>query len=303
MMDPYDQPDSLLRFVFDQAPVRGEIVNLSASWREVLGHADYPQPVQRLLGELMAAAALLTATLKFSGSLILQLHGRGPVRLVVVECTSGLNLRAAAKWEGEVADSPLPELLGEGRFAMTLDQGDPKKKNYQGIVPLDADTVAGVLEHYMARSEQLETKLVLAADAHRAAGLLIQGLPDQEAVDSLLSVPDADAWNRAERLAATLTAAELLNLPATAIVRRLYHEEDIRVFERQPVCFRCSCSRERVSNMLRLLGEAEVSDIVAERGEVEVRCEFCNRLYRFDPIDAKQLFSPVVPVSTRRFVH
>lgn len=275
--------DTLQRFLFEHTAVRGEIVQLDASWRTVLARHDYPAGVRRLLGEMMAAAALLSATLKFSGSMALQIRGSGPVTLLVVECSADLEMRAVAKWEGAIEDAAsLLDLVGDGRFVITLDPGEGKKP-YQGIVAVEGDSVAAVLEHYMARSEQLETRLFLAADEWTAAGMLLQRLPGvQEA--------DHDAWSRAVQLGGTLTVPELLGLPGGDIIRRLYHEEDVRVFDPVPVVFHCSCSPERVSAMLRMLGRDEVQAALDERGKVEVQCEFCNQRYGFDEIDVAQLF-------------
>ncbi len=286
--------DSLQRFVFEGAPVRGEMVHLDATWRAVLERHEYPEPLRIALGELMAAAALLSATIKFTGSLILQIQGSGPVKLIVVECTSDQTLRATAKWDGELPSGTFRTLVGSGRFVITIAPEDAKQ-TYQGIVTLEGDSVAASLEHYMATSEQLETRFWLASDEQQAAGMLLQRLPGD-------SSNDADAWNRAVTLGATVTKPELLNLPPRELIRRLYFEEDIRVFEARVVSFRCSCSNERVVNMLRLLGRGEVMSILAERGSVEVNCEFCNRRYAFDPVDAEQIFAADVvtkPRSTR----
>ena len=288
--------DTLTRFLFESAPVRGELVSLDATWQEVLKHADYPAPLQILLGELMAAAALLSAILKFDGGMILQMQGNGAVKLVVVEATSDRTLRAAAKWEGEVPTGSLDALLGEGRFVITLDQSASGKPNYQGIVPLTGASVAEALTHYMQNSEQLDTQIHLAANTQRAAGMLIQRLPGMETTDT-------DAWNRATHLAATLKPAELLALPAETILQRLFHEEDLRVLEAELVSYRCTCSRERVAEMLKMLGPEEVEAALAERGEIEVRCEFCNRQYRFDPVDAAQLFMAIPPVPAPQIKH
>ena len=286
--------DSLQRFVFEGAPVRGEMVHLDATWRAVLERHEYPEPLRIALGELMAAAALLSATIKFTGSLILQIQGSGPVKLIVVECTSDQTLRATAKWDGELPSGTFRTLVGSGRFVITIAPEDAKQ-TYQGIVTLEGDSVAASLEHYMATSEQLETRFWLASDEQQAAGMLLQRLPGD-------SSNDADAWNRAVTLGATVTKPELLNLPPRELIRRLYFEEDIRVFEARVVSFRCSCSNERVVNMLRLLGRGEVMSILAERGSVEVNCEFCNRRYAFDPVDAEQIFAAdfvTKPRSTR----
>jgi molecular chaperone Hsp33 len=275
-------------------PVRGEIVHLDATWRAVLERHDYPAPLRAVLGELMAAAALLSATLKFDGSLILQMQGSGTVKLIVVECTSEQTMRATAKWDGELAAGSFRELVGDGRFAITIAPSDGKQ-TYQGIVELAGDSVSQVLEHYMAASEQLETRLWLGADGSQAAGMLLQRVPGPDG-------SDPDAWNRAVTLSETVTDRELLNLPARQIIHRLFHEEDVRVFDARILSFRCSCSRERVVGMLRLLGRAEVRSIVAEQGEVDVNCEFCNKRYALDAVDAEQIFAAevVTPATSTR---
>jgi molecular chaperone Hsp33 len=283
--------DSLQRFMFEHAAVRGEIVHLGATWQAVLERRDYPPVLRGLLGELMAAAALLSAMLKFTGSLIMQIQGDGPVRLLVVECADDLTMRAMAHWEGELAeDETLPELVGAGKFVITI---DPKKgrQTYQGIVSLEGNSVAEVLENYMRRSEQLETRLWLASDNQAAAGLLLQKMPDVEG-------SDADAWNRAVHLGATVRPRELLDLPARDIIHRLYHEEDIRLYDRTPVHFGCSCSRERVAGTLRMLGYDEVRSLLKETGYIEADCEFCNQHYVFDAVDAEQVFASDVTGST-----
>ena len=279
--------DSLTRFMFEHAAVRGELVSLDETWREVLKHAEYPAPLQTLLGELMAASALLIATLKFEGSMILQMQGEGAVKLLVVEATSERTLRATAQWDGDLTAGNFADLLGEGRLIITLDPVSADKQAYQGIVPLQGTDVAAALMHYMAQSEQLDTHIVLAADEDCAAGMLLQKLPDM--VDG-----DPDAWNRATHLAATLKAEELLTLDAAMILHRLFHEEDLRVFEAESVRFACTCSRSRVADMLKMLGREEIESVLEEQGQIEVQCEFCNRHYRFDPIDAAQLWLPNV---------
>jgi molecular chaperone Hsp33 len=288
-------PDSLTRFVFENAPVKGSVVQLTDTWHTVLSHADYPPALKTVLGELLAAAALLTSGIKFDGCLVLQLHGTGPVKLIVVEATSQRTLRATAKWEGEVREASLVGLLGHGRFVITLDQSKAGKQNYQGIVPLEGQSVADILSHYMASSEQLETRIHLAASEHAVGGMLLQKLPDKTDEDN-------DTWNRVGHLATTLTSRELLTLSANDILLRLFHEETLRLFEQEALAFRCTCSRENVGNMLKTLGRDEVASIVAEQNQVEVRCEFCDTLYVFDPVDAAELFvaGPVVQGSEVR---
>ncbi|MDP2804711.1 MAG: Hsp33 family molecular chaperone HslO, partial [Gallionellaceae bacterium] len=270
--------DTLQKFLFEHAPVRGEIVHLDQTWQSVLDRHDYPKVLRDLMGELCAAAVLLAATLKLQGSLVLQIHGKGVVKLLVVECTGSLELRATAKWEGDVSSGTLRELVGDGRFVITLDPKDGNQA-YQGIVALEGESVADILQNYMTRSEQLDTRLWLAADGQHATGMLLQKLPEQKG-------HDADAWDRATQLADTVKREELLSLAATELIHRLYHAEDIRLFDAQGVVFNCSCSRENVARMLKMLGRQEVDEILAERKDIEVFCEFCNEQYSFDAIDA-----------------
>jgi len=282
--------DALTRFVFEYAPVKGSIVQLDDVWKTVQSHADYPAPLRKALGELLAAAALLTANIKFEGSLVLQLQGNGPVRLIVVEATSKKTLRATAKWAGEVPGSgALADLLGQGHFAITLDQSQAGKQNYQGIVPLEGTSVADALTHYMQSSEQIDTRIHLASSDDKVAGMLLQRMPDQESAD-------ADDWNRAALLADTLTKDELLTLAPGDLLMRLFHEETLRRFEQEPLSFACTCSREKVGGMLKMLGAAEVNSILAEHGQVETHCEFCGKQYRLDAVDIAQLFSVEHPL-------
>jgi molecular chaperone Hsp33 len=288
--------DELRRFLFEFAPIRGEIVRLDAVWQSVIERHDYPPVLRDLMGELCAAAVLLAATLKLKGSMVLQIHGKGAVKLLVVECSGDLELRATAKWEGELLQGSLQDQVGDGRFVITLDPKDGSQA-YQGIVGLEGESIAEILQNYMTRSEQLETRLWLAADGKSAAGMLLQKLPEQgEAVDD-------DAWGRAAQIADTLKPEELLNVPAGELVHLLYHEEDIRLFDAQAVVFRCTCSRENVSRMLRMLGREEVDAILAERGEVEVHCEFCNQRYVFDRVDADAVFADIMAMAANQTLH
>jgi len=287
--------DSLQRFLLEGTPVRGEIVRLDATWRAVLERREYPEPLERLLGEMMAAGALLSATLKFDGALIMQMQGEGPVRLLVVEVTSEHTLRATAKWEGDIESGGIRALLGNGKFVITI-APESGKQAYQGVVSLDGNTVSEVLEHYMTKSEQLDTRLWLASDQSKAGGMLLQRLPEHPEYDE-------DAWNRATTIGETITKQELLTLPARDIIHRLYHEEDIRLFEERPTAFRCSCTRDRVTAMLRLLGREEVQSILTERDHVEVACEFCGRQYVFDAVDAEQVFASEIQTSAGQTKH
>jgi len=308
----------LHKFLFDGLPVRGMLVQLTDVWQEVLKRraanletGAYPEAVRHLLGEMTAAAVLMQANIKFNGALVMQIFGDGPLKLAVVEVQPDLSLRATAKVVGDIGDaSSLPEMVNqnnEGRCAITLDPKDklPGQQPYQGVVPLFGDQrekltqFSQVLEHYMLQSEQLDTTLVLAADDKTAAGLLIQRLPvmGEGNLSARSTAADEDEigrnedYNRIAILAASLKREELLTLDADTILRRLFWEEPVVRFEPQTPRFACSCSRERVSRMIRSLGVAEAESILAGRGEIEVGCDFCGQQYRYDPVDAAQIFT------------
>lgn len=295
-----NKPDTLQKFMFDAAPVRGELVELSSAWQQILARRDYPPAVQNVLGEMLAAAALLSANLKFDGSLVMQIHGDGPVRLLVVECDSQLNLRAMAKIrDGEsIHDgTPLKQLVnlhGQGRFVITLDPKEkvPGQQPYQGIVPLDGDSVAVVIENYMLRSEQLDTKLWLAADQHISRGLLLQKLPKEGGVAVQMETSEhLDAWDRAVALGSTLSQKELLSTDIHTLLHRLFWEETIRAFDPGHPHFQCGCNREKVGGMLKMLGREEVEEALADLELLEINCDFCGQQYAFDKVDCAQLFA------------
>jgi len=305
-------PDSLQRFLFEQSHVRGELVHLDTAWRAVLERHDYPPDLRTVLGELMAAATLLAAMLKLKGAMILQIQGKGPVSLLVVECDGELNVRATAKWDGELVGLSFAQMVGDGRFVITLDQQD-NSQAYQSIVALDGDNVAEVLQNYMLRSEQLETRLWLAADDQAVAGLLLQKMPQEggnEVESHELEVHDVedgdtedDTWQRITMLSDTVKPEELLDLPAEVLIHRLYNEDDVTLFDANPVAFRCSCSRDKVAKMLKMVGWDEVQTVLAEKEVVEVNCEFCNHQYVFDKVDAEQVFAADVPLESSGTVH
>ncbi|PWF47769.1 Hsp33 family molecular chaperone HslO [Massilia glaciei] len=302
--------DTLQKFIFDNAAVKGELVEISDTWREIQARHDYPSAVKTVLGEMVAAAALLSANLKFNGAIVMQIHGDGPVRLLVVECDSDLRLRATAKLvEGAVVadDASLSDLLnvsGKGRFVITLDPLEkmPGQQPYQGIVPLDGDDMATVIENYMLRSEQLDTRLWLAADATVSRGLLLQKLPRHSGKEDQLvqasEAEDLETWNRAVMLASTLKQPELLSTGIETLLNRLFWEETIRVFEPAHPTFHCSCTREKVGNMLKMLGSAEIDDALAELGQLGIDCDFCGQHYDFDKVDCAQLFASDTPAET-----
>ena len=294
------EDDTLLKFVFRAGPVRGEIVRLSESWRQIGGRHRLPGAVQRLLGESTAAAALLASTIKFNGALLLQIHGDGPVSLLVVECQPNLALRATAKLREAVViaeSAGLPELVnatGRGRCAITLDPRAqlPGQQAYQGIVPLEGDSIAQALQSYLLRSEQLESRLWLAADANCAAGLLLQRLPHAQVTQAQACGEDDDLWERAGALASTLTPEELLATRPSELLHRLFWQEPNDRFAPMQPHFACTCTRERIAGMLRSLGREEVDSIVAEQGQCSVTCDFCSTTHVFDAVDAATLFSP-----------
>lgn len=293
--------DTLRRFLFEHYPIRGQLVHLDASWRALLEHHTYPEAIRDTLGEALAAAVLLAATLKFDGNLTLQLRGKGPMHLMLAQCSSEMAIRGVARYR-EIDGAPdLLALAGaDGTLTVTLENEDLSQR-YQGIVPLAHPTLAQCLQVYFENSEQLPTRLWLYADGSSVAGLLLQRLPAEsvlkrpgaapESIERALDVSEVDdAWHRVQLMAATLTTAELRALADQQILRRLFAEDDVRMFESTPVYFRCRCSRERVAGMLQSLGEGEIRSVLAEQGGVEVRCDFCNRAYSFDAVDVEQLF-------------
>ncbi len=307
--------------MFEGLPVRGMLVRLTDAWQDVLRRraqaGGYPAPVSRLLGEMTAAATLLQANIKFNGALILQIMGDGPLKLAVAEVQPDLSLRASATVQGDVAaQAPLAQLVnrhGHGRCVITLDPKDrlPGQQPYQGVVPLldeqheQLEQLSDVIGHYMRQSEQLDTRLVLAANEQVAAGLLIQRLPLQGVANLGGSHAAADVlgqnedYKRIALLAASLQRDELLGLDAQTLLHRLFWQEDLRHFEpltgAQGPRFACTCSRARVAAMLCGLGRDEVESVLAEQGQVAVACEFCGAQYRFDPVDAAQIFLPTTP--------
>jgi molecular chaperone Hsp33 len=319
--------DCLHRFLFEQFPFRGHLVHLDAAWRALIEHRDYPTAIRDTLGEAVAAALLLAATIKFEGVLSLQLQGDGPVHLLLVQCTSGLGVRGLARYRervpedergglrggaagdasaaGGVSSVRIVDLVGAGNLTVTLETGDGTQR-YQGIVPIVGERLADSLQVYFENSEQLPTRLWLHADANGVSGMLLQRLPGASARTGADVAEDAavdDAWRRVQLIGDTLTPEELRTLADVEILHRLFNEDDVRLFEPSPVYFRCRCSRERVSGMLQGLGEAETRSVLAERGEVEVRCDFCNRAYVFDAVDVAQIFNAAVSSDRGSRVH
>jgi molecular chaperone Hsp33 len=314
MTDKYS-PDSLQVFVFDGAPVRGEIVNIRDSWQAILARKDYPPAVKKLLGDLVAAGVLLCGTLKFNGSMIIQAQGNGAVRLLVLECNEHLVIRATAKLNEDIDLSTLPDdanlsdLInpdGQGRLVITLDPSDrkPGQNPYQGIVALSDDgkpvkSIAEAITLYMRDSEQLETRLWLASNEDSCGGLLLQRLPNMGGQLKMDDEMAAEGWSRLQMLSDTVTNEELLSLEPKVLMNRLYLDESahhgVRSFDERPIKFGCRCSRIKVADMLKMLGEEEVSSILLEKDAVETNCDFCGQVYIFDAVDCKQIFaSPTI---------
>ena len=295
--------DTLYRFLFANAPVKGELVQLPHTWRTITHTAKkraYPAVVTEILGQMTAACTLLSANLKFDGSMIMQIHGDGPIQLLVVECRSDLTIRATAKVaENANIDAPmdLQTLLnqnGNARFAITLDPNErqPGQQPYQGIVPLHGETIAEILMHYMSASEQLDTHIELAANSHSCAGILLQKLPLHGGVQN--ESQNLHVWDELRSIVKTVGADELLNTEADTLMHRLFWQYPLEHSTEQNVQFGCTCSPQKVTDMLKMLGEDEASDMLSEQNHVEVSCDFCGQTYELTAEQVRALFDPNV---------
>lgn len=272
--------DTITRFLLPEYGIRGELVQIQDSLQTVLKQRPYPPAVEEQMGEMMVATALLSATIKFDGNLVVQARGDGAVSTLQTECDNHYNLRAIARWQDPVPHAKdLISLLGKGQLAVTIMPrgGEP----YQGIVPLTEPKLAPCIEHYFQQSEQLTTRLWLFVSEHRAAGLLIQKLPSE-------SSDKEDGWEHIETLASTVTAEELINLPHAQLLHRLFHQENCQIFESQSLQFKCSCSKQRIAEALIALGHDELQHMV-DQGNATVNCDFCNQSYQFDKIDLRSM--------------
>ncbi|GGD76873.1 Hsp33 family molecular chaperone HslO [Lacimicrobium alkaliphilum] len=272
--------DQLFRYLFSNDNVRGELVQLQQSYAQVLESQNYPEPVQRLLGELMAATSLLTATLKFEGDIAVQVQSDGPVKYAVINGTHKQELRGVARWDGDVPDE-FSAMLTKGVLAITITPSEGER--YQGLVALDKPSLAECLERYFEQSEQLLTRVILKADANKqqAAGMLLQVLPGND--------PKQESFNHLVHLTDTITADELYTLPAEQILHRLYHEQKVELYPPQPVIFKCSCSKQRSATALASVDKQNLLEIVAEEGFVSLNCQYCHTEYRFDAIDIEAI--------------
>ncbi len=269
--------DTLQRFIFDDSNVRGELVHLNESYQAAIEQTDYPEKLSNLLGEAMSAAVLLTATIKFSGKLSIQLQGEGPLSILLVQATHDRKVRGMVKWKGEVDTLSFKALLGKAQMAITI---EPEKgERYQGIVPLDGDSFSECLEHYFKQSEQLPTRIWLTADKSGAAGLLLQKLPGKQEKN------DVRDWEHIVIFAETTSNDELLSLSNEDFLYRLYHAEKVRLFLEQPVEFECVCSKERCEKAVISLGEVEIRKLAEEKEYLVMTCEFCNACYTLDKVD------------------
>jgi molecular chaperone Hsp33 len=275
--------DQLLRFIFDHTAVSGKWVQLQRSYAEALGVHHYPPAAQRLLGEFLAAVSLLGATLKFEGTIALQARSAGEIPLIMAEATSNHEIRAIVRGAEHSISTDFHTLLADGTLCITIDPANGKR--YQGLVALEGGNLAACLEAYFQRSEQLPTRIWLAADGECAGGLLLQELPGTGAIER-----QQEQWQHLTTLAHTVQAEELMRLPAETLLHRLFHEEEVRLLQRDPLRFQCSCSQQRTESMLVSLGRAEIDSIIAEHGEVAVNCEFCLQSYRFDDEQVRRLF-------------
>jgi molecular chaperone Hsp33 len=286
--------DLLRRFLFEDLGVRGHWVRLTTSWQTAKNHQHCANDLELQLGQALSAAVLLSATIKFTGTMILQAQGDGPLKTLVAQATNDRKIRGLIRTDDMLADTgTLQEMFGDGRLALTITS--PNAQPYQGIVPLEGDNLAAALENYFAQSEQLNTRLWLFADNNTATGLLLQELPSK--------LNNQDDWERIITLASTVTSREMLSLDCETLLYRLFNEEKVRLFESESIAFECGCSQAKIQNVLRLLGKVELESILQERGTIEVNCEFCNRQYRFDRIDVEHLLRGGGLIDTESYTH
>jgi molecular chaperone Hsp33 len=285
--------DQSQRFIFNEGMVRGELVNLTESYQEILKRSPYPQYVQELLGQSLVAVTLLSATIKFQGSLILQTQSDGPVSLLLAQANALREVRGLAKWKEEVVND-FSQAVGKGHLAITVDPGKGTER-YQGIVELTGNNLSQVIENYFIQSEQLPTIIILAANSTTAAGMLLQLLPQAKHEDE-------NFWQHIEFLARTLTSDELLTLSPEQLLHRLFHQEDVTTFDPNPIRFVCRCSRDAMAKAILTLGHEDAVKLVSEHQVVAVTCEFCNKQIDFDRIDVERIFADN-PSADDRILH
>jgi molecular chaperone Hsp33 len=288
-------PDLVRRFVLERHPIRGHAVRMSAAWQSLREHQDYPPAVQQLLGEAVGAVLLLAATLKFDGSLTLQLQGKGLVNLLVAQCTHDFKVRAMARHDPIGGEAGFRILAGEGQIVVTVEATD-RASSYQGVVPITGNSLAESLEAYFEQSEQLPTRVLLAASAGVVAGMLVQRIPGAGGTQAQLDAAALEsAWQKADAAMSGLPPGQLLEDDVEQRLVDMFGVDEVRVFSGHDVQFECRCSRERVANVLRSLGVEEVRSVIAEQGTCTVTCEFCQKPYKFDAIDVEHLFDEAAP--------
>jgi len=274
--------DQVRRFLFERNPIRGQHVTLDSSWQQIVEQTEAEGTALVLLGQALTAATLLVETLNIDGSISLQIRGNGAINLLVAEASSRGTIRGLVRQNADIGEQQsLQQIFDSDKLVITIQNGNAKP--YQGIVPLTGDTLNLALQSYFDQSEQLPTRIWLACDRQSAGGLLLQRLPGERA--------DEDAWHRLLTLADTTRDEELLGLEAPQLLHRLFHEEDLRLFDAAPVTFACTCSSDRIRDMLASLGKAEVASILEDEGEIAVTCEFCKARYAYDKVDLAQLFN------------
>lgn len=287
--------DRVRRFVLERHPIRGHAARLSRTWLDLRAHQDYPPAVQNLLGEAVGAVVLLAATLKFNGTLTLQLQGKGLVNLLVAQCTHDFKVRGMARHEPIDGDPGFRALTGEGQIIVTVEATD-RASSYQGVVPITGESLAESLEAYFYQSEQLPTRVALASSPGVVTGMLVQRIPGEGGKQSPVDPAALQAaWMKVDHAMLGLTPAALLSDDIEQRLVRMFGDDEVRVFTGHEVKFACRCSRERVANVLRSLGQDEVRSVLVEQGAVTVTCEFCQKPYKFDSIDAEQLFTEAAP--------
>ncbi len=289
--------DKIHRFLLENLNVRGEWVSLSSSWQEIQKTADYPLAVKLVLGEALVAISLLAESLKFDGSLVLQIQGTSPVTMLVVQASSDGAIRGIARWQGDIEDDlTFNQLFGAGTMVISIENnprpGAQQGERYQSMVSLEGSSLAACFSDYFSQSEQLNTEMWLAVNEMNAVGLLLQSLPVKNTKES---IADSDGWNHAQLLADTLSndkgKQELLTLDSKTLLHRLYHDDDLRLYDESPIRFECSCSQDKIEGTIFSLGEVEANEIVVEQGSINIDCEFCNQHYKLDKVDVTRIFT------------
>lgn len=280
--------DTIQHFIFEDAPIRGEIVHLNQSFQHIMEQHDYPPLIKRYLGEALVIVSLLSTIIKFNGRLAIQFQGKGKLKLILVQCDNELHVRGLAQWEGDLTEAEILASLKQGKIVITIDPENSKQR-YQGIVEWQGETLSESMEGYFQSSEQLPTRIWVTVDDNSAAGFLLQLMPQQEDRTSEIQLEDYH-WKHINHLTNTLTPYELLTLDNAVLLHRLYMEEDVRIFESKIITFQCTCSVKRGENAILVLGQQEAEEELKDKQRIVVKCEFCNREYSYDRVDIARIF-------------